>query len=137
MHGGHIAAHVAAAEKKKKLAQEEEEMTQYRRDELEHDWEFKIVRSSTNQFKKPEVVERIKAEEAMAGWVMVEKFDNGRIRFKRPLSAQRRDASLPPGVDPYRIDIGISQGGLEGMIVGATVVASGLVLLLIYLFVGF
>jgi hypothetical protein len=37
---------------------------------------------------------------------MLEKFDDSRIRFKRPRSARARDVLLPEGVDPYRTQYG-------------------------------
>ena len=85
---------------------EEERMTKYTREELEEDWEFKIVRASSPVFRKPEVLQKLMQEEAVAGWKMVEKFDDSRIRFKRPLSAKEQDAYLPEGVDPYRTQYG-------------------------------
>lgn len=45
-------------------------------------------------------------EEARAGWIMLEKLDDGRIRFKRPRRARAQDAYLPFGVDPYRTHYG-------------------------------
>jgi hypothetical protein len=122
----HAAAHAAAKKKK----EEEEEMTKYTRDELENDWEFKIVKSATGRFSKREVVEQVRAEEAIAGWVMVEKFDDNRIRFKRPMSAQRNDPNLPPGIDPYRTTFGISEGGLGITIVGIMIGVGGLIALI-------
>ena len=91
-------------------------MTRYNRSELEQDWEFKIVRSATGAFKKPEVLQILIQEEALAGWRMVEKFDDNRVRFKRPAEAARDDFKLPPGVDPYRTTYGISEGALGAMI---------------------
>lgn len=54
-------------------------------------------------------------EEARAGWTVIEKFDNGRVRLKRPASARASDATL--GFDPYRTWVGISQTRLVLMIV--------------------
>jgi hypothetical protein len=129
MTGAHIAAHAAA----KKKRQEEEEMTKYTKDELDNDWEFKIVKSATGKFSKREAVEQVRAEEAMAGWVMVEKFDDNRIRFKRPASAQRNDFNLPPDIDPYRTNFGISEGALGLSIVGIMIGVGGLIALLAFL----
>jgi hypothetical protein len=120
-------AHAAAAAAAKKKRQEEEEMTKYTRDELENDWEFKIVKSVLGRFSKREVVEQVRIEEAVAGWVMVEKFDNERIRFKRPVSAQRNDYNLPPDIDPYRTTYGISEGVLGLTIVGIMIGVGGLI----------
>jgi len=77
-------------------------MVHYTLDNLKNDWEFKIVRSGTATFRKPEVLNKLLEEEAQTGWVMLEKLDDSRIRFKRPRSARARDAYLPDGVDPYR-----------------------------------
>lgn len=132
MAGEHAAVH--AAIEKKRRQQEEEEMSNYTSRELENDFEFKIVRSSTGAFKKFETIERIKAEEALAGWVMVEKFDDNRIRFKRPVSAQKNDLNLPRGVDPYRTTIGLSDAGLAFTILGIMALVGGLIFLLVQTF---
>ena len=87
--GGVVAATTAAAEEEKRrqmLYAEEEDMARYTPDALQGDWEFKIARSDSVAFHKPEVLERLVEEEAQAGWVMLEKFDDNRIRFKRPHS---------------------------------------------------
>jgi len=102
---------IAAAEEKRRqtlLEQEEEKMTQYAPGDLNNDWEFKIVRSETGVFRRPEVLNKLIEEEARAGWVMLEKLDDSRIRFKRPRSARVKDTYLPPGVDPYRTRYGAS-----------------------------
>ena len=82
-------------------------MTNYSREDLANDWEFKIVRSLTAAFRNPAALEKLRQEEAQAGWVMVEKFDNARIRFKRPVGARENDSRLPQGVDPYGTYYGI------------------------------
>jgi hypothetical protein len=96
----------AAAKRRKMLLAEEEDMTQYTQDDLKNDWEFKIVRSGAAAFRKPETLSKLIEEEAQAGWVMLEKLDDSRVRFKRPRSARARDAYLPDGVDPYRTQYG-------------------------------
>lgn len=122
-----------AAQEKKRRDQEEEEMTPYSDKDLAEDYEFKIVRSATSAFKKRETVEQVIAEESVAGWKFVEKFDDNRLRFKRPASAQRRDMTLPPGVDPYRTTYGISDVGLAFTILGVLAAAGILVALLVWL----
>jgi len=106
--GGIVAASNAAAERRRRelRAAEEESMTDYTRDDIREDWEFKIVRSESGAFRRPEVLERLIEEEAQAGWVMLEKFDDNRVRFKRPRSARARDDFLPDGFDPYRTQYG-------------------------------
>jgi hypothetical protein len=81
-------------------------MNEYARDGSPGDWEFKIVRSNSAAFRHPEVLKKLVEEEARAGWVMLEKFDGSRVRFKRPRSARARDTFLPDDVDPYRTQYG-------------------------------
>ena len=83
-------------------------MTKYTSEELEGNWEFKIVRSESGAFRKPEVLAVMLEEEALAGWEMVEKFDNQRVRLKRRKEAGERDHLLPPQIDPYRTQYGTS-----------------------------
>jgi hypothetical protein len=101
---------VAAGAAQQQQGQEEEEMTKYSDAELAGGWEFKIIRSNTGTFRKREVMERVCEEESMAGWVLVEKFDSRRLRFKRPASARAHDANL--SFDPYRTHYGASAGTL-------------------------
>lgn len=82
-------------------------MTTYSAGDLDNGWEFKIVRGNTRVFRNPSTFNRLLQEEARAGWTMVEKFDDQRIRFKRPRQARLDDANLPPGVDPYRVHYGM------------------------------
>ena len=131
MSGATAAVH--AAQQKKKREREEEEMTRYTDKELTEDFEFKIVRSATGAFKKRETVEQIIAEESMAGWKMVEKFDDNRLRFKRMASAKRNDYNLPPGFDPYRTTYGMTEFGLAMTILGVMGGVGGLIALLIWL----
>ncbi len=101
------AAAAAAAARRRQEQEEEEELTSYRENDLNDDWEFKILRSMTSAFKNPDKLRQTLAEEAQAGWVLVEKFDNGRLRLKRPSSAQARDSAVP--FDPYRAYIGYTE----------------------------
>jgi hypothetical protein len=86
---------------------EEEEMTMYSPEDL-NDWEFKIVRANWGAFGKPETFNKLIKEESQAGWELVEKFDNQRVRFKRLISKRASDAQLPAGIDPYRSHFGMS-----------------------------
>jgi hypothetical protein len=85
---------------------EEEEMSTYPPEEG-NQYEYKIVRANWGIFGKPMELKKLLDEESPAGWQMVEKFDNHRIRFKRPVSARERDGQLAPGVDPYRTQVGM------------------------------
>jgi len=106
-HGAFVAVH-AAQEKRRKREEEEEEMTNYSTEDLASNWEFKIVRSESGAFRKPEVFQNLLEEESIAGWELVEKLDNRRVRFKRHTSARRKDGMLPLEYDPYRTSYGSS-----------------------------
>ena len=114
------AAH-AAAEARRRREEEEETMTPYSPRDLAEHWEFKILRSATRAFKDPQVLQRTLAEEAQAGWLLVEKFDNGRIRLKRPAGAAQNDPMLP--FDAYRTNVGMSETKL-GLCIGGSVLAA-------------
>ncbi len=101
------------------LQKEEEDMTKYSDADLQGEWEFKIVRANTRAFGKSEVFRQVCSEEAKAGWILVEKFDDSRIRFKRLVSARAGDAALE--LDPYRTHYGISPAAA-----GATLIAFSL-----------
>jgi hypothetical protein len=104
-------------------------MAQYAQDDVKDDWEFKIVRSSAAAFRKPEVLNKLIEEEARAGWVMLEKFDDSRVRFKRPRSARARDAFLPDDVDPYRTQYGaynVQRATMAGVLLGVVFLLLGL-----------
>lgn len=108
----------AAAAAARRRRREEEEMTSYSPRDLEEGWEFKILRSQTAAFGDPERMRAALAQEAQAGWTLVEKFDNSRIRLKRPASARARDDSL--GHDPYRTNYGMREGTMVGIILAVT-----------------
>jgi hypothetical protein len=112
-----MSATAAAAAAHQKLREEEEEMTQYAPQDLAEGWEFKILRSSTGACKRPERLQQFLAEEARMGWQMVEKFDNSRVRLKRPVSARRNDHVNANGIDPYRTHVGLSESKLAVLIV--------------------
>jgi hypothetical protein len=130
---GATAAAAAAARRRREMQREEEQMTGYSKEDLEG-WEFKIVRASTHKFKNPEFVRQVCAEEAKAGWEMLEKFDNQRIRFKRRVDQRAGDAYQHD--DPYRTQIGWSEKTRELTIVGAVLIGSGLLALTAFLVFG-
>jgi hypothetical protein len=111
------AASAAAAAERRRQMEEEEEMTGYRADELAQDYEFKILRSTMGAFKRPERLQQVLEEEARAGWVLVEKFDDSRLRLKRPTAARERDGKL--GIDAYRTYIGPSPNAIALIVVAA------------------
>lgn len=124
--GGAIAS-IAAAAKAAKDRDEEENLTKYNSDDLDG-WEFKIVRSDLGRFKKREIVQKLCDREAKAGWEMVEKFDNSRIRFKRRTEKRAQDQHLD--FDPYRTSMSTISGGKVAVIIGIIVLLVGVGVLL-------
>ncbi len=72
------------------------------------DLEYKIVQSTTPQFKSREKMDALLAEEAKAGWTLTEKFDNYRLRLQRDVSHRDRDRDLD--FDAYRTQVGAHIG---------------------------
>ena len=123
--GAAVAAAAAAAEMQR---QEEEQMTPYTPKDLAEDWEFKILRSSFAEFRSPEKLRAVLDEEKRAGWVLVEKFDNQRIRLKRPAGTKELQGDFADGYDPYRTIIGTPHGLVVPAIIGAAFVVAAALL---------
>ncbi|MCC6677004.1 MAG: hypothetical protein IT436_07660 [Phycisphaerales bacterium] len=124
-------AAAAAAAMARRKREEEETMSGYSHADLAEDWEFKILRSATSAFRDPARLRQALEAESRAGWVLVEKFDNQRVRLKRPASARAGDSSL--GLDPYRTSFGISEGRLTTMIVATIIGCIAVIMLIIFL----
>jgi hypothetical protein len=112
---------------------EEEEMTPYTSKDLAEDWEFKILRCVTGKFRNPVWLHSILEEEARAGWKLVEKFDDTRVRLRRPASARAGDAALD--FDPHRTWVGMSQVRFAILIFLATLGGAAALVLLFVMFV--
>jgi len=93
-------------------------LTQYKPEELSEHWQFKIVRGS---FNKREKIEAEIEAQARFGWILVEVFDQGRVRFKRPASAVLQDD--PHGDNPYAVTAGSPEAAGCGTKAAASVVA--------------
>ena len=96
---GATGAAAAAAAHPRMIQEEEEHMTSYSSEDLKQ-WEFKIVRSTFNAFGNQQTLQKVLQEEAEAGWELVEKFDNARIRLRRRKEERERDGHRT--IDPYR-----------------------------------
>ena len=94
----------AAAAETRRQHEEEEELTPYGREDLDGEWEFKILRSLIGAFGKREHLRRALENEALSGWVLVEKFDDCRLRLKRQVGVH--DDEFNPDIDPYRTNYG-------------------------------
>ncbi len=78
-------------------------------------WEFKIVRANRDLFRNPAIFQHLCEEEAQAGWVMVEKLDDRRVRFKRPMALRELINSDHLTYDPYRCHYGSSFSAMSGL----------------------
>jgi len=97
------------------------------------EFEYKIIRSPFGAFKKPEKFRAALAEEARVGWELVEKFDDTRVRLRRPTRFRAIDADS--GQDAYRIRVGSSDGAIAGRIVLGVVLGVAAVVGIVLLFV--
>ena len=68
--------------------------------------EYKTIQSTTPLFADTKKMQAVLEEEAKAGWRLVEKFDNYKLRLQRDISARANDASA--GFDVYRTQVGVS-----------------------------
>lgn len=75
-------------------------------------WEFKIVRASSDLFRNPAIFHRLCQEEAESGWILLEKLDDRRVRFKRPMAMRDILTSETPRIDPYRSQYGPNGNGI-------------------------
>lgn len=113
--GLHVLLKAAIEAKKKK--KEELELI-YTSEDLQQDWEFKILRSPTGVFAKRKKVDQALVKESLSGWVLVEKIDDHRLRFKRPASAREKDHFLPKHINPYRTELENNIVGLVFALIG-------------------
>ena len=134
---GPIIAASAAAAAAQHRAEEEEGMATYSTDDLQNDWEFKIVRGNQEAFRNHTVLTKLVDEEKQAGWVLLEKFDNSRIRFKRQRAMQAHDEQLiSQGIDPYRTQYGTFLAKYT-MMIAALAIAALFFVIAIYIMLAF
>ena len=69
-------------------------------------WEFKIVRAKGNLFRNPAIFQQLCEEEQLAGWVLLEKLDDQRVRFKRPIALRYMINPELLSFDAYRSSYG-------------------------------
>jgi len=80
--------------------------------------EYKIVQSTTPLFAKLQNIDAIMAEESKAGWQLVEKYDNYKLRLQRNISHRANDKTLP--FDAYRSQVGVNNLITYGLAAVAT-----------------
>ncbi|MGI0495018.1 hypothetical protein ACN4EG_24805 [Alkalinema pantanalense CENA528] len=95
-------------------------------------WEFKIVRAYQDVFRDPKVLQKLCEEEGYAGWILLEKLDDRRIRFKRPIAMREVVKSEGLPIDPYRSIYGKPSNGKWIALTGI-----GLILLILPAYLGF
>nr|WP_290222878.1 hypothetical protein [Trichocoleus desertorum] len=86
-------------------------------------WEFKIVRASRDLFRDPAVFQRMCQEESDAGWIMLEKLDDRRVRFKRPIAMREIIKGDYLNYDPYRCHYGPTHNSVTWLSAIAALVA--------------
>ncbi len=96
-------------------------------------WEFKILRSAQDSFRDPSALKQVLEEESMAGWILLEKLDDRRLRFKRPIAMREviRGELLP--IDPYRTTYGQNSSPWTKV----TIATLGVLVLLLPSYLGF
>jgi hypothetical protein len=114
--------------------QEEEELTNHHPKERSGEWEFKILRSNFQAFRKPERLRAVLEEEKRGGWVLVEKFDDSRIRLRRSAGFKAPVEDLASGYDPYRTYVdGLNSYLFIGAVIGILFVCLTMFLLIVSL----
>lgn len=78
-------------------------------------WEYKIVRASRDLFRDPAILKQLREEEGEAGWILLEKLDDRRIRFKRPIAMANILNTDYLKIDPYRSHYGSISSPLSWM----------------------
>ena len=90
--------------------------------------EYKVVQSTTPLFATSKKIDEVMTEEAQAGWQLVEKYDNYKMRLQRDISHRANDKNL--GFDAYRSQMGVNNAIVYGI---TTVVTLGVVYLIFVL----
>ncbi|XZO01353.1 MAG: hypothetical protein ACM65L_23105 [Microcoleus sp.] len=88
--------------------------------------EYKIVRANSDLFRNPAIFQKLCREEAEVGWMLLEKLDDRRVRFKRAIALRDSQRSDLPAFDPYRSHYGPMLNGTT--LAGAIVFLSAMVL---------
>ena len=111
-------AAAAAAAKRRQNDEEEIEVTPMNTDSSGQ-FEYKIIRSVTKAFRTPAFFQQTLQEEAQAGWQLVEKLDDGRVRLRRSIECRSNDTHLTQ--DPYRTNVGMGEVQLVFVILGSVI----------------
>jgi len=99
-----IIIHRIASAYQPHMTQIPEELPDYQ--EHEKGWEFKILRTNNNGFSQRKRLKLVCAEEFESGWILLEKLDDNRLRFRRLVQFREKDHLAKQ--DPYRTYYGVS-----------------------------
>lgn len=75
--------------------------------------EYKVVQSTTPYFAKSQNISAVMAEEEKAGWRLLEKCDNYKLRLQRDISHRANDKDL--SIDAYRSQVGVNNAVVYGI----------------------
>ena len=92
------------------------------------DVEYKILTAQTPLFASTDKMLELLEVEAKAGWQLLEKEDNYRIKLQRNISHRDNDSSL--NIDPYRSTVGVSSVITYGVTAAATIAIVSVILYL-------
>lgn len=81
--------------------------------------EYKILQAQTPLFSDAKKMHEVLAQEAKAGWSLLEKEDNYRVKLQRDVSNRANDDGLD--FDAYRSTVGVSSMVTYGMTAAFTV----------------
>jgi len=90
--------------------------------------EYKTLQSQTPLFSDTAKLHEILAEEAKAGWQLLEKEDNYRIKLQRDISNRENDKNLD--IDAYRSTVGVPAVVTYGFTALGTLVVVSIILYL-------
>ncbi len=92
------------------------------------DHEYKVIQSQTPLFADTAKMHEILAQEARAGWQLLEKEDNYRIKVQRDIAHREKDKELD--FDAYRTSVGVPSIVTYGV---TALVTIGIVSVILYL----
>ena len=90
--------------------------------------EYKIIQSQTPLFANSAKMHEVLEQESRAGWQLLEKEDNFRLKLQRSISNRENDANLD--FDAYRSNVGVSSMVTYGVTALATIAVVSLILYL-------
>ena len=90
--------------------------------------EYKVVQAQTPLFADPAKMHEVLDQEAKAGWRLLEKEDNYKIRLQRDISHRENDKNLD--FDAYRSTVGVSSVVTYGATAAVTIAIVSLILYL-------